>query len=159
MRLEKDYEELLGLFNKNKVRYCVVGAFAVAFYSHPRYTKDMDILVEPTVRNAEKVVKALEEFGFGGLKLSPADFTQEGRIIQLGYPPVRIDLLTSVKGVSFKIVWKRRTRGRYGDQKVNFIGMSELKRNKRAVKRDQDLLDLKALSNDRNPRGKKRQVP
>lgn len=74
MRIEKDYEELLRLFNKNKVKYCIVGAYAVAFYSKPRYTKDIDIVVQPEEENARRVLKALEEFGFGSLRLKEKDF-------------------------------------------------------------------------------------
>ena len=84
MKVEKDYEDLLKLLNKNKVKYCIIGAYAVAFYSRPRYTKDMDILIEPEVKNAEKIVNALNEFGFKNCGLEVKDFTEKGRIIQLG---------------------------------------------------------------------------
>ena len=101
MRLEKDFEKLLGLFNKHNVRYCIVGAYAVAFYATPRYTGDMDILVEPNIENGRKVIEALKEFGFSSLKLKESDFAKEEVIIQLGYAPVRVDLLTSIDGCKF----------------------------------------------------------
>ena len=143
--VERDYEELLKLFNKNKVKYCIVGAFALAFYSIPRYTKDIDLLVEPSPANAKKILKALNEFGFGSLKLKVEDFTLTGKVIQLGYEPLRIDLLTSIDGCSFDKVWKHRKKGTYGKVRVNFIGISELKKNKKATGRPQDIIDLKKI--------------
>ncbi len=142
---EKDYEELLRLFNKHRVRYCIVGAFAIAFYAVPRYTKDMDILVEPSIKNGEKILNALNEFGFGTLKLSINDFSKEGRIMQLGYEPVRIDIVTSIDGCTFKEIWKNKRRGRYGNEGVYFIGLNELIKNKQAARRKQDKADLDIL--------------
>lgn len=145
MKVEKDYEELLRLFNRNKVRYCIIGAYAVAFYAKPRYTKDLDLLVEPDIENSKRIVKALKEFGFESLKLSEKDFSQKGKIIQLGYEPVRIDIITSIQGCSFKQVWKNRTSGIYGKEKVFFIGINELIKNKKISKRKQDKVDLDIL--------------
>lgn len=144
-KVEKDYEELLRLFNKHKIRYCIVGAFAVAFYAIPRYTKDMDILVEPSRENANKILNALNKFGFESLKLSVDDFSHEGKIIQLGYEPVRVDIITTIKGCAFDEVWKNKKKGRYGKEKVYFIGLDELIKNKEAAKRKQDEVDLKIL--------------
>ncbi len=146
MRPEKDYEELLKLLNKHKAKYCITGAFAVAFYALPRYTKDIDILVEPSFENGEKIIEALKDFGFSSLDLSPNDFSEEKQIIQLGYEPVRIDLLTSIDGVSFKEVWKRKRSGKYGRTTVNFIGKLELIKNKRSSNRLQDKADIKLLA-------------
>ena len=145
MRAEKDYEELLKLFNKNKVRYCIVGAYAVAYYVKPRYTKDIDILVEPTVKNARRIIKALNEFGFKELGLTQEDFSQKDKIIQLGYEPVRIDILTSIGGCSFKEAWKDKKAFQFGKQKVFFIGLDELIKNKKASERKQDKADLEIL--------------
>lgn len=145
MKVEKDYEELLRLFNRNKVRYCIIGAYAVAFYAKPRYTKDLDLLVEPDIKNSKRIIKALNEFGFESLKLSEKDFSQKGKIIQLGYEPVRIDIITSIQGCSFKQVWKNRTFGIYGKEKVFFIGINELIKNKKISKRKQDKVDLDIL--------------
>lgn len=144
-RVEKDYEELLRLFNKHKVKYCIVGAFAVAFYAKPRYTKDMDIMIEPSVENAERIINALNEFGFRSLELSNEDFSKEGKIIQLGYEPVRVDILTSIEGCDFEEVWKNKIKGRYGKEWVYFIGLDELIKNKRISKRKQDKVDLEIL--------------
>lgn len=145
MKTEKDYEEFLTLLNKNKVRYCIVGAYAVALYARPRYTKDMDIFVEADQNNARKLVKVLKEFGFEDLELSEDDFMKEGTIIQLGYEPVRIDLLTSLPGCSFREVWKNKQLGDYGDEKVFFIGLEDLIRNKTVSSRKQDEVDLELL--------------
>ena len=145
MKTEKDFEELLKLFNKNKVRYCIVGAYAVAFYAEPRYTKDMDILVEPDKDNAHRIVKSLAEFGFKSLGLKEKDFIQKGKIIQLGYEPVRVDLITSIGGCNFSEVWKNRAIGTYGKQKVLFIGFEELIKNKKKSGRKQDKVDISIL--------------
>ncbi len=155
---ERDFEELLGLFNRYRVRYCIVGAYAVAFHARPRYTKDMDILVEPSLENGHKIVAALKEFGFGGLKLKPEDFVQPGRFVQLGYEPLRIDLLTSIKGFTFAQVWKHRARGKYGRARASFIGRDELIRNKALSGRRQDQADVEKLRphRSRGPTRKKR---
>lgn len=145
MNVQPDYEELLKLFNKHKVKYCIVGAFAVAYYSLPRYTKDIDILVEPSAENGRKIMKALKDFGFASLKLSEKDFIQEKEVIQLGYEPVRIDLLTSIEGCSFEEIWRDKKIGKYGKEKVFFIGLSELIKNKKESKRKQDQADLELL--------------
>jgi len=145
MKTEKDYEELLKLFNKNRVRYCIIGAFAVAFYAKPRYTKDMDILVEPDIANARRIIKSLNEFGFKNVGLLESDFAGERKIIQLGYEPVRLDIITSIEGCSFKEAWKNKKVSRYGNQKVSFIGISQLIKNKKASKRKQDKVDLEIL--------------
>ena len=145
MKTEQDYEELLRLFNKNKVRYCIIGAYAVAFYAKPRYTKDLDLFVEPDIENGKRILKALNEFGFKSLRLSEKDFAQKDKIIQLGYEPVRVDFVTSIQGCSFKQVWKNKITGFYGRQKVFFIGINELIKNKKISKRKQDQADLDIL--------------
>jgi predicted nucleotidyltransferase len=134
------------LFNKHKVKFCIVGAYAFAYHSTPRYTKDIDILVEPTTENGHKIIKALEAFGFASLKLSENDFNQEKQVIQLGYEPVRIDLLTSVEGCSFKEVWQNKKRGKYGKTSVYYIGLDELIKNKQKLMRSQDVADLEELN-------------
>ena len=146
MRIEKDFEELLKLFEKHKVKYCIVGAFAVGFHAVPRYTKDMDLLVEPSAENAKNVLKALDKFGFGELKLDINDLSREGMVVQLGYEPVRIDLITSVGGCKFEKAWKNKEKGEYGTANVFFIGLDELIQCKSATGRDQDKADLKILT-------------
>ena len=145
MRVEKDYEDLLRLFNKYKVKYCVIGAYALAFHARPRYTKDMDIFVLPDDINAEKVVRALRDFGFGSLDIKKDDLNRAGKIIQLGYEPVRIDLITSLTGCDPNEVWRGRKTGTYGREKTYFIGRRELVKNKKATGRFIDLSDLELL--------------
>ncbi|MDD5555809.1 MAG: hypothetical protein PHN82_01030 [bacterium] len=156
MKVEKDYEEFLRLLNRNKVRYCIVGAYAVAFHARPKYTKDIDILIEPEEGNAARLLAALREFGFGSLNISSGDFTKRGRIIQLGHEPVRIDLLTSLPGCGFARIWKNRKRGIYGAERVYFIGLQDLIRSKRAAGRKQDEADIELLRASRPGRGRKR---
>jgi len=145
MNVERDYEDLLRLFNKNRVRYCIIGSYAVAFYAKPRYTKDMDLLIDPTIENGKKIVSALNEFGFESLNLSENDFCQAGIIIQLGYEPVRIDIITSIQGCSFEMVWEHKVEGTYGHEKVFFIGLIDLIENKKQSNRQQDKDDLDLL--------------
>lgn len=148
MRVEKDFLDLLKLFNKHKVKYCIVGAFAVGFHAIPRYTKDMDILVEPGFENGKRIIEALDEFGFGSLRLTEEDFAKTGQIIQLGYEPVRVDLITSISGCNFSNAWKHKCAGKYGDEKVFFIGLKELIKSKSKTGRKHDEADLEVLKQD-----------
>lgn len=145
MKVEKDYEEFLALLNKHKVKYLIIGAYAVAFYAKPRYTKDMDILIEPEEENVRKILTVLSEFGFGDLNISSEDLTQEGNIMQLGYEPIRIDLHTKLKGFSFDEVWENRVKGGYGSEKVNFLGLEDLIQNKKLSARPSDMVDISLL--------------
>ena len=160
LRVEKDFEELFGLFNKHSVRYCIIGSYAVAFYAKPRYTKDIDILIESSAENSIRVVRALKAFGFESLPLTERDFRKKKKIIQLGYEPLRIDLLTSVEGLSFHRIWKNKRRGAYGEEKVHFIGLEDLVSLKMRSSRLQDKTDLEILreltkSKNRKTKGKK----
>ena len=153
---EKDFVELLRLFNKHEVRYCIVGAYAVGYYALPRFTKDLDLLVEPALPNGERICRALKEFGFGSLSITPQDFDRPGRIIQLGYEPFRIDLITSVSGVTFVKVWKNKKRSQFGGQKAYFIGLADLIKSKKAAGRTQDLSDLEILEKLKAPKTHKK---
>ncbi len=141
----KDFEELFACFNARRVKAVVVGGYAFAFHAKPRFTKDIDIFVEPTPDNGERLVHALEDFGFSGLGLTAADFSTPGPIVQLGVAPNRVDLLTMIDGVTFDEAWNGRVAGTYGSAPVSYIGLEEFKRNKRASGRSQDLADLEAL--------------
>ena len=145
MAIEKDYEDFLKLLNRYKVRYCIVGAFAVALYAQPRYTKDMDIVIEASPRNGERIAKALNRFGFRSLGLRKEDFSRRNIVIQLGYEPVRIDIITALPGCSFTRIWEHKKHGVFGKEKVYFIGLDELIKNKKKSKRTQDTVDLKLL--------------
>jgi len=149
VKTEKDYEEFLKLLNQHNVHYCVIGAFALAFHSRPRYTKDMDILIDPTTDNAKRLLIALDEFGFGTLNLTVKDFSTPGNIIQLGYEPVRFDIITSIKGLEFANIWKSRIQGPYGSQTINFIDRQNLIRSKKLSNRAQDKADLELLLSEK----------
>jgi len=111
----------------------------------PRYTGDLDLYIRPTAANAERVMGALRDFGFGSLGLSEKDFSLPGRVVQLGYPPVRIDLVTSLSGVSWEEVFTNMVDGEYGNVPVKYIGRAEFVKNKRAIGRKKDLADLETL--------------
>lgn len=138
----RDFEELFACLRGRDVKALVVGAHAVAFHAKPRYTKDVDILVEPSPENAELLLLALEDFGFGSLDLTVEDFSHSGRIIQLGFEPNRVDFITSLGGVSFDEAWAGRVAGRYGNQPVMYLGLRELIAAKQSAGRPQDLADL-----------------
>lgn len=156
MEAQDDFEELLKLFSKHKVKYCIIGAIAFAFHARPRYTKDIDILVEPSRDNAVNILHALKEFGFGSLNLSERDFTRKDQIIQLGHEPGRIDLITSITGLSFEKVWRGKEKGYYRQTKVYYIGRKELIRAKELAHRPQDIVDLDLLRNTSRKKGKKK---
>lgn len=141
----KDFEELFAFLNARHVRAIIVGGYAFAFHVKPRFTKDIDVFVDPTPENAARLVAALEDFGFGSLGLAAADFSSPGAIVQLGVPPNRVDLLTAIDGVSFEEAWAGRVSGQYGAQPASYLGIEELRRNKRASGRTQDLADLEDL--------------
>ena len=147
MVLNQDFREFIQLLNKNKVRYLVIGGYAVAFHGHPRYTKDIDFWIEPYEANTKKLIKALKEFGFGSLDLRAEDFQEPNTIVQLGYPPNRIDLITTPKDIDFKICWENRIKIEVKGTTINFIDLENLKKNKKAIGRFQDLADLENLTN------------
>ncbi len=143
--LNPDFKEFVESLNANRVRYLVVGGYAVALHGYPRYTKDMDIWIERTPENAARLLKALEQFGFASLGLRESDFLEPDQIIQLGYPPRRIDLLTSLPGVEFQECYLGRVEVEIEGVTVPFISLEHLKQNKRASGRHQDLADLENL--------------
>jgi hypothetical protein len=153
MRIEKDFKDFVRLFNQHKVQYIMVGAYALAYHGLPRATQDFDLYVRPTPQNAAKIARALEEFGFADL--DRRDLSQPGKVIMLGRPPMRIDLLTRISGVAWETTWKNKVRGTYGDQPVFIIGRNEFIANKRATGRTKDLADLEALGE--TPANKSRQ--
>ena len=143
--LNPDFKEFIQSLNANQVRYLVVGGYAVAFHGYPRYTKGIDIWVEMTSSNAARIILALEQFGFGSLDLKEQDFMAEDTIIQLGYPPRRIDLLTTLPGVEFETCFSEKVVVDIEGTPVNFIDLENLKKNKRATGRAQDIADIENL--------------
>jgi len=151
MRLNKDLREFIELLNSGGVEYLVVGAFAVAWHGHPRFTADIDFFVRPVAANGEAIVAALRAFGFGSLDITASDFSRPDRVVQLGVPPNRIDLITSIAGVPFDEAWAGRMKGEIDGIPVAFIGLEDLIRNKEAAGRSKDLGDADALRK-RRPR-------
>lgn len=145
MDLSPDFKEFVQLLNAHDVKYLVVGGYAVALHGYPRNTKDIDIWLWLDASNAEKLLQALDEFGFGSLGLSTEDFLVPDQIIQLGYPPARIDLITTLPGVEFADCYASRVEIQVENTTVNFIDLENLKRNKRASGRPQDIADLANL--------------
>lgn len=144
MKVHEDFKDFIEALNKNNVEYVIVGAFALAFHGHPRATGDIDIWLRPTPQNANAVLKALNDFGFGELDISEDDIVS-GKIIQLGYPPVRIDLITLMEGVTHEEIWEGRELGMFGGEQVFYIGREAFIRNKKAIGRHKDLADLELL--------------
>jgi len=145
MSLPKDWRAFIESLNSNAVEYLIVGAVALAHHGLPRYTGDLDVLVRNTAENAQRLERMLWDFGFGGLGLKQADFVNSYQVIQLGLPPNRIDLLTSMTGVSFDEAWAEKVEAELEGMKVNILGRQALIRNKKATRRAQDLADLEAL--------------
>ena len=143
--LNQDFKEFAELFNSSRVEYLIVGGYALAAYGHPRYTGDLDFWIGTDPSNAQRVLHALEEFGFGALGIGLDDLTAPGRVIQLGYPPRRIDLLTSIDGVDFAASYARRMLVPLDGLNLHFIALEDFKTNKRASGRLKDLADLEAL--------------
>lgn len=143
--LSQDFREFLQSLNDHDVRYLIVGGYAVAVHGHPRYTRDLDVWFEMSLENADRLIAALRAFGFGSLGLTAPDFTVPDRIIQLGYPPSRIDMLSTIPGVTFDECHRSRVESVIDGVPVNVIDLESLKRNKRASGRPQDLADLDNL--------------
>jgi hypothetical protein len=148
MKVQKDFRDLLELLNAHKVEYMIVGAYALAFHGAPRYTGDIDIFVRPDPENAQRVMAALNDFGFGSAGLTAADFEIGDKVVQLGFPPVRVDIVTSITGVSWEEAASGRVEGIYGNIPVNYIGREQFVLNKRALGRKKDLADLEALGEE-----------
>ena len=148
MEVQQDFKDLLALFNAHKVDYIIVGAHALAYHGAPRYTGDMDILVRPDSENAQRVLRALDDFGFASLGLTVEDFTSPDKVVQLGVAPVRVDIVTSITGVSWKDAAAGRVAGTYGGLEVYYIGREQFILNKRALGRKKDLADLEAIGED-----------
>ena len=145
MPLSKDLREFVGLLNANEVEYLVVGAFALAFHGISRYTADLDLLIRPTQQNAERILKTLSQFGFGSLPIEASDLQVPDHVVQLGRNPDRIDLLTSISGVTFEEAWVTRSEGSLEGTPVRYIGLAALIRNKESTGRAQDRVDVEGL--------------
>lgn len=141
----QDWLELIDSFRENRVEFLIVGAHALSFHELPRYTGDLDLFVRPSLENSERVAKSLRDFGFASLGVGDEEFAKLDRILQLGYPPVRIDIMTSISGVTFEEAWESRVEGTFGHVVVDFIGRDALLKNKLASGRPKDLDDATRL--------------
>ena len=143
--LSKDFKEFVACLNARAVEYLIVGGYAVAWHGHPRHTGDLDVWVRRDAGNAARLMQALGDFGFGSLGLSPADFEGPQQVVQLGYPPFRIDLMTDIDGVDFSAAWPRRDTTQWDGLILHFIGLEDLKTNKLSTGRPRDLGDVQEL--------------
>jgi hypothetical protein len=148
MEIQEDFKEFFALLNEHKVEFIIVGGYALAFHGAPRYTGDIDVYLNPDHLNAERILKALEDFGFSSLDLSVEDFQKKDHIIQLGVPPIRIDIITSISGVTWEQAESSKISGEYGDVPVFYIGREQYLANKRATGRAKDIADIEALGGD-----------
>jgi len=145
MELANDFVDFIVLLNRFEVAYMIVGGYAVMAHGQPRFTEDLDIWIKPSGENAVKVMNVLKEFGFALKGLSNKDFESENMVVQLGYPPLRIDLMSSIDGVTFDEAYADKTFKSLGENVMNFIGLKELIRNKESSGRKKDMVDAEQL--------------
>jgi predicted nucleotidyltransferase len=145
LNLEPDFKEFIELLNSKRVEYILVGGYAVAFYGHPRYTGDIDFWIAIAPENAARILAVLKEFGFSALGIKADDLLSENQIVQLGYPPLRIDLITSVDGLSFRDCYINAKETVIDGTSVRVLNLQDLRRYKAATGRDKDRDDLRNL--------------
>ena len=143
--LPRDFSDFLKLLEDEGVLYLLIGGYAVGYYGYPRATADMDVWISADRANAEKVCSALRRFGMADASVTPGLFLDKGKIIRMGLPPMRLEILTQVSGVEFRDCFSRRHRADVGGLDVNLISLADLKVNKRASGRHKDLEDLEHL--------------
>jgi hypothetical protein len=144
VNIHPDFSDFISALNQNAVEYVIVGAYDLAFLGYPRYTGDIDIWINPSAANAKALIKAVCDFGMKSLSLTEQDIIS-GNIIQIGYPPVRIDLLTILDGLTADEIWASRQQGSFGKLPVFYLGRAAFIKNKRATGRLKDLADLEAI--------------
>jgi hypothetical protein len=144
--MNSDFRELLQAFTAQGVKYLIVGGYAVIHHARPRFTKDLDLWIEPTKENAQRVLKALRDFGIPLIDVEPGDFSEPGLQYVIGLPPVQFDFLTSVPGLEFTEAWDKKSIGKLGEMELNFLGIEDLRIAKRTASPPQDLVDLEELS-------------
>lgn len=149
--LNRDFREFVECLTAEGVEYLVIGGYALAAFGHPRYTGDIDFWARPSPDNLGRLLRALDRFGFGSLGLKVEDF-EGGKMVQLGQPPRRIDLLSAIDGVDFETCWPSRQLLALGDLYLPVIGLADFKTNKRASGRLKDLADLEMLDARENNR-------
>jgi hypothetical protein len=145
MTLDPDFEDFIKLLNQHDVEYMIIGGYAMAFHGRPRYTGDLDIWINISESNAQKMLLVIDGFGFSSLNFEKEDFLRENLINQIGYPPLRIDILTSIDGINFTDAYPQKQVITIDDFSANYIGLNDLIQNKNASGRDKDLVDVKSL--------------
>jgi hypothetical protein len=145
MEVAPDFDEFIGCLTAHGVDFVIVGAYALAFHGAPRFTGDLDVLIRPTLDNAERLLKALDAFGFPSSGLTAEAVADRQRLLEMGVPPVQIHVMSSISGVEWDEVWASRHNGPLGSHTVPFIGRETYLRNKRAAGRPKDLADIDAL--------------
>ncbi len=148
MEVQEDFREFLELLNAHEVQFLIVGGYALAFHGAPRFTGDIDVFVKPDNANAKRIINALADFGFSSLDLTINDFKDQNKVIQLGLPPVRIDIITSISGVTWEEADASKEPGLFGDVSVSYIGKKQFITNKRATGRKKDLADIEVLGEE-----------
>ncbi len=144
MKTHPDFVDFVSALNKYQVEYVIVGAYSLAYHGHPRATGDIDFWIKPNEENVKNLLRALTKFGFGNLDISEADLLS-GKIIQLGFPPVRIDLISILDGLESDEIWDFREEGKFGNLNVWYLSKKAFIKNKRAIGRHKDLADLELL--------------
>jgi len=143
--LPQDFRVFLKLLNSKRIEYLLIGGYAVGYYGYPRATADMDIWIAISKENARKVTEAMKDFGVNTPALSEGIFLEPGKIIRMGYPPIRIEVLTEISGVNFKRCYARRKEIKIDGIKIKMISLGDLLKNKKASGRHKDLNDLENL--------------
>ncbi len=150
MNIHKDFEEFLQLLNDEMVEYVIVGGYAVAFHGYVRATQDIDLFFRNSEKNILRIQKALLSFGISTTSEQLLEFKDPGSILRMGLPPVKIEMINSISGLSFNEVWENRNSGHYGTVPVNFISFEHLLKNKRESGRPKDIADIDELGGNLN---------
>jgi len=149
MNIHRDFEEFLQLLNAEEVEFIIVGGYAVAFHGYVRATQDIDLFYSNTDSNIKKIGSALQRFGIATTNEQLAEFKDPGSIIRMGIPPVKIEMINKISGVSFERAWNNRNSGKYGDIEVYFLSLEDLLLNKKESGRPKDIADVDELGGNR----------
>ncbi|MBN1128647.1 MAG: nucleotidyltransferase [Chitinispirillaceae bacterium] len=149
MNIHQDFEEFLRFLKEENAEYVIVGGYAVAFHGYVRATNDMDLFFRATEKNIVRIRNALKKFGLDTTADQAKEFSDPGSIIRMGIPPVRLELINNISGLSFDEVWGHRISGKYGTVSVNYLSFADLLINKKASGRPKDLADFDELGGNR----------
>ena len=144
--MHRDFIEFIEILNRNNVEFVIIGGIALAYHGFPRFTGDIDIWIRPSLDNVKKTFNSIEEFFGTRMTTAPEDFLRGHNMISLGEEPVKIEIHVTLDGVTEDEIWNTRTGGKFGDEDVHYIGKETFIKNKKAVGRDQDLVDIKKLA-------------